>query len=134
MLGDVPQLAIQELSISSCGETPLSVMTLSASTFTVLFNLLQWFFYMMSHRNRQRLISSSSKGKLIDSCHDALGNLGTSYDSLKPPDSVIELAPIAPFAIVNLPVRRTHCRRRHLHPPLRATTRRCRIAKAARTR
>jgi len=91
----------------------------------VLFNLLQRFFYMMSHRNRQRLISSSSsKGKLIDSCHDALGNLGTSYDSLKPADLVIELSPVAPFAIVNLPIRRTHCRRRHLHPPLRATTRR----------
>jgi len=61
---DLPQLVIQALVISSYGITPISVVTLSASAFAVVFNLLQRFFYMLSHQNRQRLQTMSSKSDL----------------------------------------------------------------------
>jgi len=44
VLEDMPQRIIQELVISAYGTMSLSAVTMSASAFAVLFNLLQWVF------------------------------------------------------------------------------------------
>ena len=101
---DLPQLVIQILVISGYGVSPLTIVTLSASVFAVLFNLLQRFFYILGHRSRQRLQQSSKRrggggggggggGVAAQYYHDFMNQMfgGGSYDSRT--GSTVEMLP-----------------------------------------
>lgn len=101
------QLVIQALVISGYGLTPLSLVTVAASAFAVLFNLLRRFFNMPGHRNRKRLQLLSSKSSLVTIYHSDLLNAADQGASSRTaaagvgPGKAIEMAALhgtAPFA------------------------------------
>ena len=55
-LEDLPQLAIQITVLAIYGVAPITVVTLIASTFAVLYNLIRRCFYVLNVRNRRKLL------------------------------------------------------------------------------
>jgi len=85
VIEDLPQLAIQILVITGYGVTPLTVVTLSASVFAVLFNVLQRFFYFLGHRHKNRL----QKRKSVAESY----SLDLQNQTADTPTSTMELMP-----------------------------------------
>ena len=73
---DLPQLAIQIYVIQGYGVTPITIITLAASCFAVLFNLLQRFFYYLAHRNSAKFAGSTGRSDLVlDAYSKELGSM-----------------------------------------------------------
>ena len=89
-LEDLPQLAIQIYVIQGFGLTPITIVTVSASAFAVIFSLLQRSFFFLGHRSRRRLSKSASaltslNASLASVAVDREGGSGVEMDEYREP-------------------------------------------------